>query len=434
MSDGQGRARSVSRLLALGLRFGAIALNFAVQVVMARVMRLEEFGLVNTALALMNILVVPAALGYDGASTRFVAVDRDDPGRLRALTRRFARDVTLASIATSVAIAVAALVQRALGGGSLWVALALLVVVVPAFAFLRVAEGWLRGMGSLIWAQLGSGAIVPMGTIALLLAQRPAGAVGVFGAMAARAVATGGALALAAALVVRRLRRQVAKPAVVGQAEEVAIRRVAIGLTAIGVLSMVVSQVDVLAVSLLAGAEDAGLYSAAARIALAMNVAVVAVNFVLAPRAARLFARQEMRRLQEEVSSAATWSLAIMLGGGAVVFVMSPVFLRAFGPDFDDAAEALRILVLGQMFNGLCGPVGTVLKMTGHERAAVHALALAVVVDLVLLAALIPAVGLGGAAIATAVCTLVWNGAMLAALRRSIGVWALPGWIVRRLP
>ena len=90
--------------------------------------------------------------------------------------------------------------------------------------------------------------------------------------------------------------------------------------------------------------------------------------------------------------------------------------------------------MLGQLANGLCGPVAVVLNMTGKQTLAIRALGVAAAMDVVLLVVLVPNFGLTGAASATAVCTLIWNASMLIYVRRDLGIWVLPRFAAKLLP
>ena len=422
----------------MGIRVASMAVNFLVQIVMARIMGLAAFGSANTALAILNIVVIPASLGYDTAAIRFVALAHGDQPQLRALTIRIARNVALSCLLTMVLVAAGAEVENELGSGELSIALAFLIVIVPGFALIRVGEAWLRGFGSVVRAQVNSNLLVPLLTIAFLLAQRLAvgsgRTIGVAGALGARAVATAVSGALIIAFVARRLGRRSPQRLDLEDSTKAEMKRVAMVLCGVGVLTMAVSQLDVVAVSYIRGTSAAGIYSAASRVALAMNVCIVAVAFVLAPQVAKLFADGKMERLQHEISAAAFWSAALMSCACAILIPASPLVLRIFGSDFSGGADALRILMLGQLANGLCGPVAVVLNMTGKQALAIRALGMAAVVDVVLLVVLVPKFGLTGAASATAVCTLIWNASMLIYVRRDLGLWVLPRFAARILP
>ena len=433
-----GPRRGAPQFLVMAIRMAALGLSFVAQVVMARVTSLAAFGTVNTALALLNLLVVPAAMGHEVAAIRYVAVMRESRPRLRGLTARFIRTVSLSSLVTSSLVAVAAGVEYALGHRDAAIAAAILAPIVSALALVRAGEGWLRGFGKLVRALINSGVVIPAVTIILILAEKMAlgsgEKVGVGGAMAARAAATGLAAVSVALFVWIALGRRLHPLEPVGRSLANEIRRASYVYCGIGLLAMVLTQADIVAVSVFMGPAQAGVYTAAARVAQATGVALVAVNFVLAPRVARLFFAGKKDRLQREVSSAANWSTLLMAAACAVVIPASPLILSLFGANFGGAADALRILMFGQLISAVIGPVGVALQMTGKQGQAMRALGVAALLDLVLFAFLIPPLGLNGAACATAVCTAGQNLGMLYYVRHDIGIWSLPGPLVKLLP
>jgi O-antigen/teichoic acid export membrane protein len=429
---------SRSSLIVLTMRLTSMTLNLVVQVVMARVMGLADFGSVNTVLAILNILVLPAALGYDVASIRFVALARRDQLQLRALTLRVARILIRSAVVVSLLVAGAALIEHETGHDGFAIGLALLIVATPGFALVRVGEGWLRGFGSVVRAQINSGVVMPALSIVLLLAQMPFieahRTIGVAGAMGARAVATVIAGCIVVMYVRRRLGGRIHPHSNLDNSVITDMNRAAIVLCGVGFLSMVISQIDIVAVSYLRGASAAGVYSAASRVAAAMNVCIIAVSFVLAPHVAHLFAEGKRSQLQDEVGSATSWSIGLMICACAILIPASPFLLGIFGSEFGASVTPLRILMLGQVASAACGPVAMVLSMTGKQRLAVRALAVATLVQMILLATLIPLLGIIGAACATTACTVIWNVAMVAYARRDLGIWVLPHAAARVMP
>jgi O-antigen/teichoic acid export membrane protein len=424
-----------ARLTVMTIRVASMALNFLVQIAMARVMSLSAFGSANTALAILNILVVPAALGYDTAAIRFVALAKSDQRDLRALTVRLARTVALGCAVTAAFSAMGAYAEYELGESALSIGLAFLVVIVPAFAIVRVGEAWLRGAGSVIRAQINSNLIVPALSIAFLLVQLPLQrTIGVAGALGARAAATILSATFVTAFVMRKLGGHLRPRSKLTPGNSTEMRNAATTLCGVNFLAMVVSQIDIVAVSYVRGSSAAGVYSAASRVSLAMNVCIITVAFVLAPHVTELFAEKRKARLQSEVSSAALWSAGLMIGACAIIIPASPTILSIFGSDFSSGAGALRILMLGQLANGICGPVAIVLNMTGKQGLAIRALIIGAIIDLLLLGTLVPVLGLAGAALSTASCTVVWNVVMLIYARRELKIWALPAFLARIMP
>ena len=92
-----------------------------------------------------------------------------------------------------------------------------------------------------------------------------------------------------------------------------------------------------------------------------------------------------------------------------------------FGTGYQPALPALCILVVGQTVNLACGSVGLILNMTGHERDAKTSWTISLTANVVLCVALIPWLGAVGAALASAVATILWNVSLLFQTKRLLG-------------
>src|SRR6185503_6913770 len=98
--------------------------------------------------------------------------------------------------------------------------------------------------------------------------------------------------------------------------------------------------------------------------------------------------------------------------------------LRLFGGDFTSGEDAVAILALGQLFNAAMGSVGILLIMTGHERDVLASVALATLIGLGLTAALIPPMGVEGAAVGRVASLGTWNIALTVLTYRRLGIHA----------
>ena len=105
-----------------------------------------------------------------------------------------------------------------------------------------------------------------------------------------------------------------------------------------------------------------------------------------------------------------------------VLLIFRKFILGIFGADFLIGETALIILCLGQLVNSVCGPVGSVLQMTGHQKAFQNILLGALVVNLALNFLLIGPLGMNGVAIATAAGLVFWNLVSTLYIRKKLGI------------
>jgi O-antigen/teichoic acid export membrane protein len=384
---------------------------------MARTMRLSGLGQMTASLGLLYIFVIPANRGHENAAIRFIAVAQEE--ERGALLSFMLKRVLKSSAAVSGVLLMGAATCEAAGQGSYGLMLVWVALFVPGFALVRLGEGTLRGAGSIVRSQITSGVLIPgISAITLVLERLVTHQTLSFGdAAAARLAAILAGVACVAAFGRRTQSRDAksTRPLTVSLDE---VRHVARGLTWLALLNMVISQIDVPAVSVLRSSSEAGIYSVAARTALVLNVASVAVNFTLAPRMARHSARGDFAAMRREILRASGASIALVSLPVAALFIFPHQILHVFGGNFADGTSALYILAAAQVINAVFGPVGTVLNMSGHQHTAAAIVGAAAVGDLAMQAILTPAWGLTGAATATTCAITVWNIGMAIAVVR----------------
>jgi O-antigen/teichoic acid export membrane protein len=158
---------------------------------------------------------------------------------------------------------------------------------------------------------------------------------------------------------------------------------------------------DVLLVGLLLGLEATGLYNGAFRLFL-LGISMVSLYFVvLFPLLVRsgIHSRAALRR---ELWSSLSRALAIALPGlGAALWLARPVLELIYDPDFGQAERALQILACAVVVNLLNGHLRQALIALGRQRADLRNTTLSTGVHVLAKLALIPAIGLEGAALGT---------------------------------
>ncbi|GAP63740.1 hypothetical protein ARMA_2163 [Ardenticatena maritima] len=169
-----------------------------------------------------------------------------------------------------------------------------------------------------------------------------------------------------------------------------------------------------------------GRYRVATQVAALTSFGLQAINMVVAPRFAELWARGEKERLQRLVTQSARVVLVFnILLTAMFVLVGRPFFRFVFGAEFDASYFPLLVLLGGQMVNSAAGSVAFLLNMTGHERETVLWIGLAAVLNLLLNFVLVPLWGILGAAVATAVSMAAWNGLLWWRVLRRLGINSL---------
>jgi O-antigen/teichoic acid export membrane protein len=168
---------------------------------------------------------------------------------------------------------------------------------------------------------------------------------------------------------------------------------------------LLLSQADILIVGMFKSSAETGVYAAASRVATLITFGITAVNSVLAPTIAALYAKNERAQLQKTLTFAARGVLAYTVPVVLALVIWGKPILELFGPEFGAAYQMLLILAIGQVVIAACGSVGFLMTMTGHQRQALHVIAASAITTVILNICLIPRFGLIGAAFATAVAT-----------------------------
>jgi O-antigen/teichoic acid export membrane protein len=165
-------------------------------------------------------------------------------------------------------------------------------------------------------------------------------------------------------------------------------------------LRIAMDRADVLLVGVLRPAEVAP-YAAATRLAEVVTFGLTTVNLVVAPRISALWATGDEAALRRLLVRASRAICAVSLVAVAALLLAEVWALGLFGPGFVAGGPFLRVLLWGQLVAAITGPVGFVLSMTGHERVLARVIAVTTVLGLAAHAVAIPLWGASGAAWAT---------------------------------
>lgn len=402
---------------------GAI-LIFLSEILLARVLGAEGYGLFATVAAWLQILVVLVLLGSNHLLLRFVPVyvASSEWGLLRGLISycmRFSLALGGGLVLTSWFSLVTAgtmlsdETRSAFGIG---------LTVLPLAALSLQRQAVLRGLHRI------SSALVPefvIRPVALMAMVAMTVWVANSGVSAAGALFLNG-IALMIAFLIGWHWQQRALPCAAKTAKQDVRRhqwlKIAVPMFLVSGMQLLIVRLDIVFLSILTGHFEAGRYAAASRVADIIVFALASANVVVAPLIAGLHARGEIAALQAMLTSLAKGVLFLTIPLVGVIVLLGEEILGLFGQDYVVGYTALLILTFGQVVNALSGPVDFVMSMTGHQKKMLQILAGATLLHTFLGLLLIPAFGLIGAAAATACTTVYWNLAMRRSMIRKLGV------------
>ena len=394
----------------LVLKITAVGLGFATNIALARALGTTGYGGYAFALVWVNLLILPATLGFNKLLVRDVAVA---VGRQRwSLIRGLQRASNAIGLGVSLLL-----------GAMIWSSTVVLVerldpayvgplraaaLLLPIMTLVRLRTASMVGLQRVIAGHLPEWLVRPLLYLGLLLAAIALGEQ----LTATRAmllnVATMGVAFIIGAWMLWR-----AWPAGVRTEQPEYHLRAwlasSLPFALLTGLQLLNTRVDIIMLGAMAGPEPVGMYNVAMQGASLLLFGLGAVNMAVSPVLARLWSEGDVPRMQAIVTRSARAITLFSLPMAAGLCLFATEFLWLFGEAFTAARTVLIILVLTELINVVFGSVGVLLTMTGHERLAAWGAGLAMLVNVALNWLLIPRYGMEGAATASLATMLVWN-------------------------
>ncbi|MGG5485942.1 flippase [Gaetbulibacter sp. PBL-D1] len=163
-----------------------------------------------------------------------------------------------------------------------------------------------------------------------------------------------------------------------------------------------------------------GVYSVILKIAAITSFTFQAIDSILAPKLSSAFHDNNMVLFKKLVKFSTLINLIISIIVVIGIFLFKDIILRFFGEEFRLGATALIILCIGQLFNAICGPVGSILQMTGRQNVFQNILFIALIINISLNLLLVSKYGINGVATATAASLAFWNIVSVIYIRKKI--------------
>jgi O-antigen/teichoic acid export membrane protein len=403
----------------MAVRIIGLGLSYAANVLLSRLLGVQAYGEYVIALSWALVLTLPAKAGFDNSALRYSSVylDRDDPAKLRGFIRFAAATVSLISVAIALLVLVAGSHLMPVGERTrVWAAL-----LVPPLALLSLFSVLLRTARRIVAAQFYEQVLRPALIIAGLAAAIVAGiAISASSAMALTTIAAATALLVLLIQLGRVLRS--ANPAAPRYDEWRQWIAVSVPMLMLGVVQELMNQIDIILLGQIADARQAALFAASWRLASLVPFALVGLAVMSGPLIAAAHDRgstEEMHRISSIVARA---GFAFAVVGALLLLVFGKALLGLFGDEFVAAVPVLGILLLGGVVNAFTGVVAYYMTLTGHERQALLIFVGALALSIGLNVWLIPRYGAVGSAVASSSALAAWNLAMLAYVRRTIGI------------
>ena len=400
-----------------GFKILNVGLMYANSLLLVRLAGVSGYGEYSYIIAWAQVLLIPAALGFEGLISRELAVysARRNWANAKGLLG-FSNGLVLLN---SGLLAVAAVLGFWLFGlaedvQSLW-AFAIGMASLPFLALSRLRTASLQAIKHVVAGQLPETIVRPgilfvcLGGLFGLRFLNGANALRLSGpaVMAINWVATAIAFYVGSLLLKRNLSAdlQTSQP----QHSRGLWFKAAMPMLLIGSMYVINGQTDSIMLGSLRDKAAVGVYTVANRGAGLISFVQIAFAASLAPVFATLFAEGKLGELKRAIRSSARATFLLSLAVAVGLVVCSHWFLLIFGREFLVGKTALFVLIGGQLVNAFTGATAQLLIMTGYDRDTAMGVSISAGVNVVLNALLIPRYGMNGAAIATAISTVLWN-------------------------
>lgn len=408
-----------SSAMVLVYRITGAGLVFMMHVLLSRYMGVLAYGLYAVLWAAVNVFSVVTKMGLDGLLLREVP-RAASPSQAQGLHRSALRWSFLVWSAICGTALVVMLPLEKSGHWADWRLWGSGAALLLFYSLMQVSQAVQRGMHHAPAAEFSFSIIRPvMILIGLLIVARTVQPVPAHWALTLTGAGCLGALLYSYLF----LQRKAGSGIVAGAEPRTAIEaKHALPFIFLSSANLLQANVDILMLGQMSGAESAGIYSAASRITTGLAMVLAAANMVTAPKISALYHAGDQSRVQRLVGIQA---LVVTLVGIAVLLgllVLGEWILGVFGDEFVAGYAAMTILLIGQMVNAVCGPVGYLATMSNHARTAAKLMWVALVVNVILNALLIPLWGIEGAAVATGASMVVWNLGLVAFTIRRLDV------------
>lgn len=408
------------------IRVGGVLVGVVVNIALARALGPDGMGLLLIATTVAGIAAIVGRLGVDSVVVRFGAVHAAEKAwrDLAGLRRGAARLAGGASAAAALALMLGApwIAVHLFGKPLLVTPLRVLAFGVVPFSLATVYTELLRSAKRIRQATAIQILAVPVVVLAFIPLLTPP--FGVEGAAAAHVIAA----VLMAFLAAAAWRRAAPESyTVCGSIQLRPLLRVGLPLLWVALLGVAMTMTDTLMLGVAGTAGEVGIYGVATQTAMLTSFALVSINSIAAPKFAALHARGNRVALSQ-LARRATAIMIVVTAPLLIAFTVTPARILGFlyGAEFSGGAAALAVLAIGQFIHVAMGPVGYLLMMSGHEKALRNCVAVSAMLNVVLNAALIPPLGIVGAAAATATSLAAQNLLCASVVYRRMSIVVFP--------
>ena len=171
-----------------------------------------------------------------------------------------------------------------------------------------------------------------------------------------------------------------------------------------GFLLFLMSWTDAIMLGHMKTSTDVGIYRAASQIPILLLVILNASNSIYAPTIAEMYHKNQMERLSKIFKTTTRFVFFLTFPASLILVFSARDLLYIFGADYvDTGISVLIILTISQLINCVTAGVGLTLSLTGKQNITLMNNLGMIIINLILNYFFISAYGVFGAALATAI-------------------------------
>ncbi len=379
--------------------------NYISQVVIARLLGVEVFGLYALGLVIFNVAQTFATMGLAQGGLRYVSIYQatGDKDKVKGtIIQSLCIPFMLGSIIGLIGFFLADDIARIFNKPTLTNVIKIVSLGIPFMATLMVAAVIPRGFLKTQYFVYSKNIFHPIVNLALVMLFYWLGFY-LLGAVSAWIIAAGLGLLLSIYFIGREFPEFTKVKASYNAKELIAF---SIPLALAGFIGMFYLQTDILMLSYFRPSNEVGTYNAIAQTVILLSFGLTAFNSIYSPLIANLYHTRKQARLAQLLKIVAKWTFVVTLLPFCISILSLKEILNIFGPEFVVGWKAFLVLLVFKFLSFSLGPVTETLIMSGKQRIELCNTFCALALNIILNFFLIPVLGIIGAALATGISLL----------------------------
>lgn len=185
---------------------------------------------------------------------------------------------------------------------------------------------------------------------------------------------------------------------------------------------ILLAHTDILVLAVYLPPDQVAIYFAALKTISLVSFVGFAVTAGVAHQFADLNSKGNRAELESFVRDTVNWTFWPSLAAAIGILAVGYPLLMLFGPAFTAGYPLMFILAFGILAKAMVGPVESLLNMLGHQVICAKVLIATVVLNIAANFAIVPILGLPGAAIATSTAVIIESAILCYLAKRLVGI------------